>query len=517
MTTPIQIPLISTSPPASPVAKQQIRPEKPGEFEQILKKTCETSQAEADSVQPDQAVKEVSIKTNQMEVKPVTEEKLTNASEEQSKIVDEAQDQVMPVVDVQMLPVMEQVPIAVPIVEITLPVEVKTPSSTSEKQTLVQGKGNAGVMTDPTGHAPNLQNAQYGGDKTADVEPDIHLDEKVSPDANGSEIPAEVAEGSFVKEQQQPKMESSSAPVTSQDNPQIPQAKYSTESTGEPTPQKPVSLEGSPAATITTQPSVNSIATETVRQPGNMFQVGESDQQGPEDTVKPSIRDSKTQEKEQPQTNSATPAKEVPVTAEKMKVEAKKVPFDAKPDAKVDMQAPPAPEGAEKPPPASSPGVVHEQLRMDAPIEKMTEPARLAEAQTIEILRQISRQIAGRSHAGSQTVRIQLHPEELGQIDLRITTTSQGTSISMVADQSSTGKLLESQIAQLKQTLIEAGVQMADVHVGQQASQQSFREQQLNQHPQRHNSFYSGADELKLGETDQMFTESKISQIDFRI
>ena len=92
---------------------------------------------------------------------------------------------------------------------------------------------------------------------------------------------------------------------------------------------------------------------------------------------------------------------------------------EGKPERKVENQPP---EAAEPAAPTISPGVVHERMRMDPFTGKINEPARLAEAQTTEILRQISRQVAGSSGTGSQSIRIQLHPEDLGQIDLTITT-----------------------------------------------------------------------------------------------
>jgi flagellar hook-length control protein FliK len=175
------------------------------------------------------------------------------------------------------------------------------------------------------------------------------------------------------------------------------------------------------------------------------------------------------------------------------------------------------PDSPDKAPPASTPGVVTDRMKADPFTGKINEPARLAEAQSTEILRQISRQVAGSPNSGSQTIRIQLHPEDLGQIELRITSSSQGTHVSLIADQAGTGKLLETHIAQLKQTLSDAGVQMADVHVGQQAPQQSFRDPQSSQNPQQKNFKYDSRTVMGTNEIASNRSHSNSSLVDYRI
>jgi flagellar hook-length control protein FliK len=160
---------------------------------------------------------------------------------------------------------------------------------------------------------------------------------------------------------------------------------------------------------------------------------------------------------------------------------------------------------------------MQERMRVDTFTGKINEPARLAEAQTTEILRQISRQVAGSSGTGSQSIHIQLHPEDLGQIDLRISTSTLGTHITLIPDQSSTGKLLETHIAELKQTLADAGVQMANVHVGQQSQQQSFRDPQYGQNIARQNSGYNSTAHDSVEEVPGARSLSRTSLVDYRI
>jgi flagellar hook-length control protein FliK len=156
-------------------------------------------------------------------------------------------------------------------------------------------------------------------------------------------------------------------------------------------------------------------------------------------------------------------------------------------------------------------------MKTDPITGKINEPARLAEAQSTEVLRQISRQIAGSSQTGSQTIRIQLHPEDLGQIELRITSSSQGTQVSLIADQAATGKLLETHITQLKQTLTDAGIQMANVHVGQQAPQQNYRDPQSNHSSPRHNANYDNKNSMGMDEIVSNQSRSNNSLVDYRI
>ena len=75
MTVPIQVPIITTSPPAALPVKPAIKPEKSESFEQILKqKTWEPTQVESVATKPDQVVKDQPNNNIQMEEKPVKEE-----------------------------------------------------------------------------------------------------------------------------------------------------------------------------------------------------------------------------------------------------------------------------------------------------------------------------------------------------------------------------------------------------------------------------------------------------------
>jgi flagellar hook-length control protein FliK len=150
----------------------------------------------------------------------------------------------------------------------------------------------------------------------------------------------------------------------------------------------------------------------------------------------------------------------------------------------------PAPEVTIEPPPTAEPAAqapaatvdptsaraaqpVVEGAHLTTAASQTFEPARLAEAQNKEMVWQISQNVESMLKSRQTTLRLQLYPEELGRIDLRLTTGSAGMGVSLIAQQASTGQLLESQVATLRQALDQAGIHLAHLSVGQQQSQAS--------------------------------------------
>jgi flagellar hook-length control protein FliK len=64
-------------------------------------------------------------------------------------------------------------------------------------------------------------------------------------------------------------------------------------------------------------------------------------------------------------------------------------------------------------------------------------------------------------------MHLQLNPKELGAIDVQMVSGPQGVSVTFSAEQPATGRLLETQLNQLRQALTEAGVQLAGLNIGQ--------------------------------------------------
>jgi hypothetical protein len=72
------------------------------------------------------------------------------------------------------------------------------------------------------------------------------------------------------------------------------------------------------------------------------------------------------------------------------------------------------------------------------------------------------------------SMRVQLYPESLGRIEVRITQGPQGTGVLMVAEQPQTERLLLTSLNELRQSLAQAGVQLAELAIGQQNARGGF-------------------------------------------
>jgi flagellar hook-length control protein FliK len=85
----------------------------------------------------------------------------------------------------------------------------------------------------------------------------------------------------------------------------------------------------------------------------------------------------------------------------------------------------------------------------------------------LSFVRQVGQRIENLVKSDRTALEIQLVPEQLGKIDLKLASTPQGTSIVIQAENPATGWLLEQNLPQLRQTLAEAGVQLSGLSVGQ--------------------------------------------------
>ena len=94
------------------------------------------------------------------------------------------------------------------------------------------------------------------------------------------------------------------------------------------------------------------------------------------------------------------------------------------------------------------------------------EPDRLAEAHHTEILEQISSSLEKLGRSGGSSLRIQLHPEHLGRIDLHLAQRAEGLHVNLIAEQAGTGTLIERHAIELQQSLLEAGVNLAGLSIG---------------------------------------------------
>jgi hypothetical protein len=83
------------------------------------------------------------------------------------------------------------------------------------------------------------------------------------------------------------------------------------------------------------------------------------------------------------------------------------------------------------------------------------------------LIKQLQQQVLRAAQAGNTSLHLQLHPEDLGQIDLELTSRLDGLRITFTPDNPETGKLLAFHLKDLQQSLTEAGVQISGLSIGQ--------------------------------------------------
>ena len=108
--------------------------------------------------------------------------------------------------------------------------------------------------------------------------------------------------------------------------------------------------------------------------------------------------------------------------------------------------------------------------------QPVIEPARLAEAHPTRLIQQLQHQVLRAAQAGKTSLHLQLHPENLGQIDLELTSRLDGLRITFTPDNPETGKLLAFHLKDLQQSLTEAGVQISGLSIGQDQTNGTARQ-----------------------------------------
>ena len=167
--------------------------------------------------------------------------------------------------------------------------------------------------------------------------------------------------------------------------------------------------------------------------------------------------------------------------------------------------------------PPDTPLVAKEGIASSAvATSQSNEPARLAEAPRNEVITQVSTQIDQMVKTNRSTLRMQLYPEELGHIDLKIVTTKSGVGVTMIADSASTQEVLRSEMNSLKQNMQQAGIQLSEFNVGHE--QTSNSKQQFDEQRNLNSAAYQST---KNSELKTMNSESHVqlqtSVIDYRI
>lgn len=136
-----------------------------------------------------------------------------------------------------------------------------------------------------------------------------------------------------------------------------------------------------------------------------------------------------------------------------------------------------------------------------------------------DMVRQIASQMEASIQHGRSSLRLQLNPQELGGIDIRFASSSQGISVTVYAEQASTGRLLETQLNQLRQSLNEAGVNLTQLNIHHHSPSQQQHGGYAGHNPHGRsglNRSMTGDSALSL-ETVESWRNTSANGVDYRI
>jgi flagellar hook-length control protein FliK len=151
-----------------------------------------------------------------------------------------------------------------------------------------------------------------------------------------------------------------------------------------------------------------------------------------------------------------------PVTPVQVQSTAAEVVVDEKPVMKVETV-----EKAETAPATTASDNVSTKVSVD--LTKMP-----AEARPAQLAQQLNAEITTAAASGKSSIHIQIQPENMGRIDVRLVSNSDGMHVVMTTDSASTGKLLEDNLSQLQKSLSNAGLQISGLSVNSQGLQGQF-------------------------------------------
>lgn len=148
---------------------------------------------------------------------------------------------------------------------------------------------------------------------------------------------------------------------------------------------------------------------------------------------------------------------------------------------------------------------------------QVKEPARLAEARSPEVISQVTKGIDLLSRSERQTLRIQLHPENLGKIEIRLSSGSEGVTVKLNTDTPATGILLERSLSELRTSLADAGVNLASLSVNSGQQQAAYQEASHKFAEKATWKTYYKQNNADNGDTPSEKSDWKESAIDYRI
>ena len=122
-----------------------------------------------------------------------------------------------------------------------------------------------------------------------------------------------------------------------------------------------------------------------------------------------------------------------------------------------------------------------------------TETAGVSNTKAMQVVEQVQDKVRAAVNSGTTEVSFTLHPKDLGEVSVHLSYGKEGVGVTLQAGSSSTSQVLESQLSQLRQNLVDSGINLSDLHVGhgnQQQHQGSTygQQQQNNPNPWQANS-----------------------------
>ncbi len=95
----------------------------------------------------------------------------------------------------------------------------------------------------------------------------------------------------------------------------------------------------------------------------------------------------------------------------------------------------------------------------------------LVDSKPLPMIQKISHEVVELARENGKSMKIQIQPENMGKIDLRLVSNSDGMRIVMTTEVPATGKLLETHLDQLQRQLADAGISISGMSVNSQNAQ----------------------------------------------
>lgn len=141
----------------------------------------------------------------------------------------------------------------------------------------------------------------------------------------------------------------------------------------------------------------------------------------------------------------------------------------------------------------------------------------MAEARQTELIGQVARAVARLSNGEITELRLQLQPPELGRIELRLEVETEGTRVTILADVSSTGQLIERHQADLRQSLQQAGIHLAGLTIGREGGQAGGREEARSNGKAARSFKEAGERRPAIAGLERVAREGLSTGIDYRV